>query len=106
MEKNAELLKVKTKIEVFKEENQGSRNLLDTSQTLAAAKSEYKQRIENLKADEKAGKISLGKKSIKSYLTNIMAGGGSKAPLVRQEENLEGHCLICSFAAVLTCCCT
>ena len=40
MEKNAELLKVKTKIEVFKEENQGSRNLLDTSQTLAAAKPE------------------------------------------------------------------
>ena len=48
MEKNAKLLKVNTKIEVFKEENQGSRNLLDTSQTLAAAKPEYKQRIENL----------------------------------------------------------
>ena len=60
-EKDAELLEAKTQIEVVKEKKQESQKLLETAQALVAAIPEYKQRIENLKAAEEAGKIKLGK---------------------------------------------
>ena len=59
--KDAELLEAKTQIEVVKEKKQESQKLLETAQALVAAIPEYKQRIENLKAAEEAGKIKLGK---------------------------------------------
>ena len=60
-EKDAELLEAKTQIELEVEKKQGSQKLLETAQALVADIPEYKQRIENLKAAEEAGKIKLGK---------------------------------------------